>query len=610
MALQESNVTAFRSNGLDRCVVFLHGYSGSRDDTWDRFPGLLGSATPDWDIFTVGYATTLLPDVVGIWSADPDLPILAGLLRTQLVMRPLERYQSIALIAHSMGGLVVQKALVDDETLGNRVRHVILFGTPSGGLRKAGWVPFWKRQLQNMAEGSPFIDELRQAWKQRYGASSPFDFLVVAGASDQFVPPVSSLRPFDTRFQRVVPGDHVSIVKPANADAPSLSLVVATLGAGKAPARDSIAELRLAAERPSAKASELVQKVEARATEMSVKDVVDAALALDAAGKRAESIELLERYKDRNTDIKGSLGGRVKRLWLESEKKEHGDRALALYQEALNAATTPDQIFYLAINVAFMKFVFANEPLTAQAMASLALQHASPPGNDVWKTATVAEAYLYLGRTGESLAEYRRLLTLNPEVWKHRSASAQAGRIAAKLGNRALVEELEGIFTPASRRVNQIFVSYSHKDVEWLDRLKVMLAPYLHMGETELDLWDDKRLSAGEQWDVEIQQALSKAGVAVALVSADFLASGYIMNHELPPLVKAARDGGTRLLWVYVSAAVWEETPLKAFQATHDTKLPLDARSRPEQNEILKSVAQQIKQAALGATSRFKSLAT
>jgi pimeloyl-ACP methyl ester carboxylesterase len=610
MALQESNVTAFRSNGLDRCVVFLHGYSGSRDDTWDRFPGLLGSATPDWDIFTVGYATTLLPDVVGIWSADPDLPILAGLLRTQLGMKPLERYQSIALVAHSMGGLVVQKALVDDETLGKRVRHVILFGTPSGGLRKAGWVPFWKRQLKNMAEGSPFVTELRQAWKQRYGAGLPFDFLVVAGASDQFVPPASSLTPFDTRFQRVVPGDHVSIVKPANADAPSLSLVVATLGAGKAPARDPVAELRLAAERPSAKASELVQKVEAQSTEMSLKDIVDAALALDAGGKRAESIELLERYKDKNTDIKGSLGGRVKRIWMESGRKEDGDRALALYQDALNAATTPDQIYYLAINVAFMKFVFANEKLTAQAMATLALQHASPPDNDVWKTATVAEAYLYLGRIDESLAEYRRLLTLNPEEWKHRSASLQASRIAAKLGNPELVEELEAIFTPAARRVNQIFVSYSHKDVEWLDRLKVMLAPYLHTGETELDLWDDRRLSAGERWDVEIQQALSKAGVAVALVSADFLASSYIMKNELAPLVKAARDGGTRLLWVYVSAAGWEETPLNSFQPTHDLKLPLDARPRPEQNEILKSVAQQIKQAALGATGRFKRLPT
>jgi pimeloyl-ACP methyl ester carboxylesterase len=608
MALQESNVTAFRSNGLDRCVVFLHGYSGSRDDTWDRFPGLLGSATPDWDIFTVGYATTLLPDVVGIWSADPDLPILAGLLRTQLVMKPLERYQSIALIAHSMGGLVVQKALIDDETLGKRVRHVILFGTPSGGLRKAGWIPFWKRQLNNMAEGSEFITDLRQAWKQRYSAGSPFDFLVVAGASDQFVPPGSSLTPFDARFQRVVPGDHVSIVKPANADAPSLGLVIATLGAGKAPARDPIAELRLAAERPSTKVSEMVEKLEAQPAEMSVKDIVDAALALDAAGKRAESIELLERHKDKSTDVKGSLGGRVKRIWLESLRKEDGDRALALYQEALNAATTPDQIFYLAINVAFMKFVFANEKITAQAMAKLALEYASPPGDDVWKTATVAEAYLYLGKTDEALAEYRRLLTLNAEAWKHRSASLQASRIAAKLGNPDLVEELEAIFTPAARRVNQIFVTYSHRDIEWLDRLKVMLAPYLHMAETELDLWDDTRLSAGEQWDIEIQRALSKAGVAVALVSADFLASAYITKHELPPLVKAAREGGTRLLWMYVSEAGWEETPLKSFQATHDTTLPLDARPRPEQNAILKSVAQQIKQAALGATNRFRSL--
>jgi hypothetical protein len=76
----------------------------------------------------------------------------------------------------------------------------------------------------------------------------------------------------------------------------------------------------------------------------------------------------------------------------------------------------------------------------------------------------------------------------------------------------------------------------------------------------------------------------------------------------LPPLVKAAREGGTRLLWMYVSEAGWEETPLKSFQATHDTTLPLDARPRPEQNAILKSVAQQIKQAALGATNRFRSL--
>ena len=150
-------------------------------------------------------------------------------------------------------------------------------------------------------------------------------------------------------------------------------------------------------------------------------------------------------------------------------------------------------------------------------------------------------------------------------------------------------------------------MSYSHKDGEWLDRLKVMLAPYLRMAETELVLWDDKQLSAGQQWDAEIKAALSRAGVSWRTLGR-LPASPFIMKDELPVMVKAAKEGGAQLLWVYFSSAGWEETALKDFQATHDTKIPLDARPRPEQNEILKLVAQLVKQAALGSTSRFKSL--
>jgi hypothetical protein len=341
---------------------------------------------------------------------------------------------------------------------------------------------------------------------------------------------------------------------------------------------------------------------------MSVKNIVDVALALDGAGRRDEAVAFLERYKDQDCDIKGVLAGRMKRLWFDTEKTTYAERALALYEEALRGASTADQISYLAINVAFMKLVFAGDADAARAMATIALEQASSVRDDVWRTATIAEAHLYHGRVEQALTEYRRLLTLQAEPWKHHSASLQASRVATKLGRHDLVEALEGIFTPGARRVNQIFVSYSHKDVEWLERLKVMMAPYLHAAESELDLWDDTRLSAGQQWDAEIKGALAKAGVAVALVSADFLGSAYVMEKELPAIVKAAKEGGASLLWVYISAAGWEETPLKDFQATHDTKIPLDGRPKHEQNEILKSVAQQIKQAALGATGRFKSL--
>jgi hypothetical protein len=57
---------------------------------------------------------------------------------------------------------------------------------------------------------------------------------------------------------------------------------------------------------------------------------------------------------------------------------------------------------------------------------------------------------------------------------------------------------------------------------------------------------------------------------------------------------------------VYILAGGWEQTPLVRFQATHDTKKPVESRSVPKQNEILLSVAQQMKEAALVANHRFR----
>ena len=88
-----------------RAVVFLHGFSGDRDDTWDTLPLRFGTADETWDIYTLGYATTLRPDLLGFWSGDPDLPILASLVSTEFANDPLRRYKSLALVAHSMGGL-------------------------------------------------------------------------------------------------------------------------------------------------------------------------------------------------------------------------------------------------------------------------------------------------------------------------------------------------------------------------------------------------------------------------------------------------------------------------------------------------------------------------
>jgi hypothetical protein len=136
-----------------------------------------------------------------------------------------------------------------------------------------------------------------------------------------------------------------------------------------------------------------------------------------------------------------------------------------------------------------------------------------------------------------------------------------------------------------------IFVSYSHADRKWLDRLETHLTPYVR-GE-RLDLWDDTKIAPGANWAAEIDRALGEVRVAVLLVTPDFLASDFVARVELPAILRRARSDLT-VVWIPIRASAYEATPLKEFQAAHDPHRPLSSLTKPKQDEAMVAISKQI----------------
>ncbi len=145
-------------------------------------------------------------------------------------------------------------------------------------------------------------------------------------------------------------------------------------------------------------------------------------------------------------------------------------------------------------------------------------------------------------------------------------------------------------------RKSSAFISYSHRDKQYLDRLMVHLKPIQR--KDLLDVWVDTRIKTGDKWRDSIQDALSQASIAILLISADFLASDFIVDNELPPILLQAEVKGTRIIPVILSSCRFSRDPtLNCFQSVNNPAQPLSAMTHDEREAIYDHLVEDIEKA-------------
>lgn len=207
-------------------VVFVHGFL-SEPATWDPFIQLIG-ADPDLafvEPLAFGYASPRLPRVA--WRRVPEIDDIAESLKVYLETEA-EPFDGLAVVAHSQGGLVVQRYLA--RMLGNgrgpdlmRIRRVVLFACPNNGSQFAlslrrRWL--WKnpqeRQLRPLdavvTDTQRIVLNQVVHARQVTGSTCPIPVTALAGESDGIVTPASARSVFPDIGG--LPGDHFTIIRP------------------------------------------------------------------------------------------------------------------------------------------------------------------------------------------------------------------------------------------------------------------------------------------------------------------------------------------------------------------------------------------------------------
>ncbi len=142
----------------------------------------------------------------------------------------------------------------------------------------------------------------------------------------------------------------------------------------------------------------------------------------------------------------------------------------------------------------------------------------------------------------------------------------------------------------------EIFFCYAHEDEALLKKLQTHLRPLQRQG--LIDVWHDRNISAGTEWEQKIDEHISSAQIILLLVSPDFMASDYCYGKEMKRAIERHERGEARVIPVILEHVYWQIEPLNRLQALPEDAKPITSANWHSLNEALYNVVEGIRNAA------------
>lgn len=150
---------------------------------------------------------------------------------------------------------------------------------------------------------------------------------------------------------------------------------------------------------------------------------------------------------------------------------------------------------------------------------------------------------------------------------------------------------LVGLAAAPGAKALELFVSYCHADEALKNEVIKHLTPLKHL--ELIEVWHDRKIPPGGDWDHIISTNLKSADIILILVSIDFINSKYCYDVELETALERHDQKSAVVIPVILRNCMWQHSPFAKIQA-----IPKDGRpvcSYKNQDDAFTEIANSIK---------------